>query len=143
MADEPQNYANHRRTDYLYITGSIFALIGLLIAVWGLKAMTLQSFGYFCLCVGIACGYYRLRTYSLIVQDRVIMLEMRVRLDRVLTGDIKSKIPQLTRRQLIGLRFASDAELPALVEKTLKENLAKADDIKKLVKDWQADNIRI
>ncbi|MCL4692819.1 MAG: hypothetical protein KJ060_09960, partial [Candidatus Hydrogenedentes bacterium] len=61
----------------------------------------------------------------------------------VLPEALASKIPALKLSQLVGLRFASDAELPGLVQKVLDGNITNADDIKKLVKDWQADHLRV
>lgn len=144
MADAPQNYANHRRNDYVYIAGAGLVLAGTLgAAVQFFRGLDLISFAHLAFCIGVCCGYARLRPYSLTVQDRVIMLETRLRLERVLPESLKGRIPDLTRRHLIGLRFASDAELPELVERVFKENLEKADDIKKLIKNWQADYQRI
>lgn len=145
MAGEPeQNLANHSRTDYLYVAGAGLIVVALLISLWGLiSAPSVGSIGYVLLCAGIVCGYWRIRTYALILQDRIIMMEMRVRLERLLGSGEREKIAKLTRPQLIGLRFASDGELPELVEKTLRENLVKAGDIKKLVKNWQADHQRV
>jgi hypothetical protein len=55
---------------------------------------------------------------------------------------LRSRIGELTDSQFVGLRFASDAELPALVQRTLDENLSLAD-IKKAVADWRPDYSRI
>jgi hypothetical protein len=77
------------------------------------------------------------------VQNRLIRLEMRLRLREVLPAPLAARIPELTVRQLIALRFAGDAELPALVERTLKGDFAKPRDIKRAVTDWQADYLRV
>jgi len=79
---------------------------------------------------------------ALKVQDRVIRLEMRLRLSEVLPADLKGRIPELTTRQLVGLRFASDAELPDLVRRVLAGSLANPTDIKKAVAHWQGDYLR-
>ena len=85
---------------------------------------------------------FKTRVYALKVQDRVIRLEERLRLAQVLPAAQQARIPELTVDQLIGLRFASDAELPDLVEKTLTGNW-KRKQIKEAVKDWRADNWRV
>lgn len=83
------------------------------------------------------------RMFALKAQDRLIRLEMRLRLANVLPPDMRGRIPEFTVEQLIGLRFASDAELPALSKKVLDENIAKRKPIKQMVKDWQADEVRV
>ena len=82
------------------------------------------------------------RMFALTVQDRVIRLEMQLRLQNLLPTDLRSRIPELTVSQLVALRFASDAELPELARKVLAENLAGRKAIKQLVRDWQPDNLR-
>jgi hypothetical protein len=84
----------------------------------------------------------KIRFYALSVQDRVIRLEERVRLSSVLQEPLRSRIGELSDSQLIGLRFASDAELPALFQRALTENLSRAD-IKKSVTNWRADSARV
>ena len=76
------------------------------------------------------------------VQDRVIRLEMRLRLRELLPADLKSRIEDLTRGQLVALRFASDAELPALVRDVLAGKLKTKKEIKRRVRDWQGDWLR-
>jgi hypothetical protein len=80
--------------------------------------------------------------FALKVQDRLIRLEMRLRMAGVLPPDLRMRIPEFTVEQLIALRFASDAELPMLSKKVLDENIAKRKPIKQMVKDWQADELR-
>ena len=79
------------------------------------------------------------RIQALAVQDRVIRLEMRLRLKEVLPADLKSRINDISARQLVALRFASDAELPELVRDILAGKLDKGKDIKLKIKNWQAD----
>jgi hypothetical protein len=83
------------------------------------------------------------RTNSLRVQDRIIRLEMQVRLRQVLPADLQARIGELSLSQLVSLRFASDAELPALTRRVLDEKLTDRKAIKMLVTDWQADSFRV
>jgi hypothetical protein len=76
------------------------------------------------------------------VQDRVIRLEMRLRLERLLAPELRSRIPEFTVAQLISLRFASDGELPALARQVLDENLTDRKAIKRRIKNWQPDFLR-
>jgi hypothetical protein len=78
----------------------------------------------------------------LTVQDRLIRLEMRMRLERVLGAGAKEKIAKLSCGQLVALRFASDAELPALVDRTMTGEFKAKKEIKQQIKDWQADWLR-
>jgi Family of unknown function (DUF6526) len=76
------------------------------------------------------------------VQDRVIRLEMRLRLRELLPPDLRGRINELTRDQLVALRFASDVELTELVRQVLGGELPKKSDIKMKIKNWQADSLR-
>ena len=82
------------------------------------------------------------RNQVVTVQDRVIRLEMRLRLREVLPTDLQSRINELSRGQLVALRFASDAELPALVREVLDGRLTTSKEIKTKIKHWQADWLR-
>ncbi len=82
------------------------------------------------------------RTMVLRVQDRIIRLEMRLRLREVLPAELQSRIRELTPAQLVALRFASDAELPGLVRDVLDGRLKTGKEIKLRVKDWQMDWLR-
>ena len=81
------------------------------------------------------------RTMALTVQDRVIRLEMRLRLHEALPADLRNRIHELTPRQLVALRFASDAEMPEWYGGT-RRKLVTSKAIKGRVKDWQGDYLR-
>jgi hypothetical protein len=139
-----QTYANHGRLDpwYHFFLAPISLIIFIASIVhlvrhphpWGLVHVVLA----FALVVLVV----KLRTYSLKVQDRVIRLEERLRLATLLPEPLRSRINELDIRQLISLRFASDAELSALVERTLNEKLAPKQ-IKQSIQNWRADNFRV
>ena len=82
------------------------------------------------------------RIQALAVQDRLIRLEMRMRLRQILPPDIVPAIERLTARQLVALRFASDGELPELVREVLAGSLRTSKEIKLRIKDWQGDFLR-
>jgi uncharacterized protein DUF6526 len=82
------------------------------------------------------------RMFSLTVQDRVIRLEMLLRLQNVLPPDLRARIAEFNLGQLVSMRFASDAELPELARKVLDEHLTDRKAIKKLVRNWQPDLLR-
>jgi hypothetical protein len=95
----------------------------------------------------LACGlillYFYARAFALRVQDRVIRLEMRLRLARLLPPDVLVESDRLDVGQLIALRFASDAERPALARRVLADHITDRKAIKQMVKDWQADELRV
>jgi len=85
---------------------------------------------------------FHIRSYALGVQDRVIRLEERLRLASVLQEPLRSRIGDLADTQLVGLRFACDAELPGLVKRCLDEKLSRKD-VKAAVANWRPDTKRI
>jgi uncharacterized protein DUF6526 len=93
--------------------------------------------------VGLLMLAFQSRVQPLTVQDRVIRLEMRLRLREILPPDLAARIYELTPRQLIAMRFASDAELPELTREVLAGNLPTTKAIKMRVKNWQADGLRV
>ena len=87
-------------------------------------------------------GALMARVQALTVQDRVIRLEMRLRLRGILPPDLQPNIDTLTHRQLVALRFASDAEMADLVRDVLAGKLATSKEIKTRIKSWQSDWLR-
>ena len=83
------------------------------------------------------------RLFALGVQDRVIRLEERMRYERLLPHDLSPRIGEFTINQLVSLRFASDAELPALARKVLDGKMNERRAIKQMVQNWRADYQRI
>jgi uncharacterized membrane protein YciS (DUF1049 family) len=79
------------------------------------------------------------RMFALAVQDRLIRLEERLRYERLLSADLQSRCGELTLNQIVALRFACDAELPALAKKVLDEKLTGRKAIKQLIKTWRPD----
>jgi hypothetical protein len=85
---------------------------------------------------------FKIRLYALKLQDRIIRLEERLRLAILLDKPMRARIGELSESQIVALRFASDAELPALAAKALSEKLSNAD-IKKTVGQWRPDYWRV
>jgi hypothetical protein len=140
----PQTYQNHARFYPLYHFIAIpllainffYALYRLVTALSGYTVVAfLTATGL--LAVGLAS-----RIMALSVQDRVIRLEERLRMREVLPADLQARIGEFTRKQLVALRFASDAELPALARKVLDDKLTDQKVIKQLVTNWRADDLR-
>jgi hypothetical protein len=101
-----------------------------------------ETFIAFLVSIALLLMFFSLRVQVLTVQDRVIRLEMRLRLRSALPADLQSHIGDLSHKQLIALRFAGDAELPALVREVLAGTLKTQKEIKARVREWQADYLR-
>ena len=82
------------------------------------------------------------RIFALTVQDRVIRLEMRLRMLQILPAEMRHRVPEFSVNQLVALRFASDAELPSLAKRVLDEKLNDRKVIKKMIREWQPDFLR-
>ncbi|MGA7907281.1 MAG: DUF6526 family protein [Candidatus Sulfotelmatobacter sp.] len=152
MAEKvPQTLANHTRFDPLYHFFVLpffgLVLLGTLIHFFahitkGHFREHFHAFALILLAVALVITVLKTRLNALKVQDRVIRLEERLRLASLLNEPLRSRIPELSEDQLIGLRFASDAELAGLVERTLNEKLSRSD-IKKSIKTWRPDYWRV
>jgi Family of unknown function (DUF6526) len=151
MAESAQSYAHHTRWDPMYHFFAV-PIIGLALLVTLVHFFAHITHGDFhdhfhafmliLLASALLVMALKERFYALKVQDRVIRLEERLRLTLLLAEPLRSRIPELTEDQLIALRFASDAEIPKLVERALKEKLSRAD-IKKAIQNWRPDYWRV
>jgi len=139
-----QNFENHTRVVPPY---HLFALpVFMINLVWRLvqlkDGINFASIMNVLLAAAFVVAVLYARLFSLTVQDRVIRLEMRLRLERLLPPDLRSRIPEFTVAQLISLRFAADEELPPLARQVLDEKLNERKSIKRRIKNWQADVLR-
>ena len=141
----PQNFANHRRMVPLYHVG-IFGILAINF-IWRVVALVRWpswTAGMDALLAAALLGiFFYARIFALTAQDRIIRLEMRLRLKEILPADLRGRIEELSPGQLIGLRFAGDAEMADLVREVLTNNLHDREEIKRRVKDWKADNLRV
>ena len=152
MAEKvPQTFANHTRFDPLFHFFALPVLVlGLLLTLihffahinHGEPRDHVHAFLLILLASALLITLFKARLYALRVQDRVIRLEERLRLAQLLPEPLRSRIPELKEGQLVGLRFASDAEIPKLVERALNEKLSR-DDIKKAIQNWRPDYWRV
>ena len=145
MAEKiPQNFSNHTRFDpaFHFFVLPVFAISLIITIVHLVMHPGLHSAWLVVFMLAATTAVAKMRLYALKVQDRVIRLEERQRLALLLGEPLRARIGEFTESQLIGLRFASDAELPALAAKTLAEKLSRAD-IKKAVGQWRPDYWRV
>lgn len=149
--NKTQTLANHTRLDPLFhfflvpvfSIGVVFSLIHFF-RHFGHSDFreNFHSFLLIVLAVALLGLVFKVRLYSLKVQDRVIRLEERLRLTQLLSEPLRSRIPELSEDQLCGLRFASDSEVPKLVERALNEKLSRKQ-IKQSIQNWRPDYWRV
>jgi hypothetical protein len=139
-----QTYANHTRWDpmvhffVLPVAGvnAVVAIVNLI------RSPSLLAGWIVILAIAAVVAVLKLRLYPLKAQDRIIRLEERLRLAQLLPGPLRSRIGDLTEAQLVGLRFASDGEVPALAEKALGSGMSQKE-IKQAIANWRADYFRV
>lgn len=140
----PQTFSNHGRVDPLFhfFILPVFAITLIAVIVHLVRRPGPWSAWCVVFMIAAVVAVFKIRLYALKVQDRVIRLEERLRLATVLDPSLRPRIGELTEAQLVGLRFASDAELPTLAARALSEKLS-CTEIKKAVKDWRPDYWRV
>ena len=141
---EPQNLKNHGRLDPPYHFVLFFVLVANLIVsiVYVVRHPCFYSAWFVVLSVAAFLALFRMRTYPLKVQDRVIRLEERMRLQALAPAEWHTQIYRLTEDQLIGLRFAADDEVVELAKQALEHNLNRKQ-IKQRIQSWRADYWRV
>jgi hypothetical protein len=93
--------------------------------------------------IALLIGVFLSRSMPLRAQDRIIRLEERARLERVLPSDLRGRVGELTESQLIAIRFAADDEVPELTRRTLNGELKSQGDIKRAIRNWRGDHLRV
>jgi len=139
-----QTYATHKRVDPFYHYAA-FALWLLLAVMAGRHLLHHNPGAHFQIVevVFLLIVLFKLRMYSLRAQDRIIRLEETLRMKALLpSATLLPEIHRLTPAQFVALRFASDGELAARVEETLRENLAPKE-IKLRIQAWRPDEFRV
>ena len=139
-----QNLKNHARIDpaYHFLLFAIYLLNLVYAGVHLYRQTNISSAWYLVLSLLAIVPIVKLRTYPLKVQDRVIRLEERLRLQALAPPDGHAQIYRLNESQLIALRFASDGEVVELAKQALEHNLDRKQ-IKERIKSWRADDWRI
>lgn len=144
-AQVPQNLKNHARL--LPLFHGVLALLVLANVVYALTALVRQRsmaalFGLV-VATSLVLMFYYLRAFPLAAQNRVIRLEMRLRLQALLPPELMARFGEIEPSQLTALRFAGDAEMPDLVRQVLEGKLEAGAEIKRQIKSWQADYLRV
>lgn len=139
----PQNLKNHARFDPFFHPTGVVLVANLIVAiVWMVRVPDFVHGWVLVLSITAIPLVLRVRQYPIRVQDRVIRLEERLRLQALGGPEFQSQINRLTEDQLIGLRFAGDGEVVALARQALEENLNRKQ-IKERIRDWRPDEWRV
>ena len=135
-----QSYANHAHRPTAWSLAWLCAVIGEFLLLWAVIRQPLTTINVALALLGasVVLGISILRQFALRLQDRIIRAEMTIRLARLGRGDAMAR---LSLRQLIALRFASDAEMPALIDRAATEQMT-PDQIKRAITSWQGDFLR-
>jgi hypothetical protein len=146
MSDSaPQNLKNHGRLDpQFHVVLPAILVVNLIVVISYMVQHPFSIFTGWLLILSIAVfiPVFKLRLYPLKVQDRVIRLEERLRLQALAPAEWHAQIYHLTEDQLIGLRFAADDEVVVLAKVALEQKLTRKQ-IKERIKNWRADNWRV
>jgi Family of unknown function (DUF6526) len=140
-----QNFSNHGRffpPFHFFVVPVLLINFFWSIYRWKVSGFSLDGFVSLVVALALLLGFLSARRMALSVQDRVIRLEERLRYERLLPADLKPRIGDFTVSQVVSLRFASDAELPALARKVLDEKVNERKSIKQLIKSWKPDFLR-
>jgi hypothetical protein len=140
----PQSFKNHARLDppYHLVTTAVLAVNLFIVCCFAYKNLNWFSEWLIVLSIAAFLPFAKIRSYPLKVQDRVIRLEERLRLQALAPTEWHAQIYRLTESQLIALRFASDDEVVELAKTALEQNL-ESKQIKERIKIWRADDWRV
>ena len=141
----PQTYANHHRYDpaYHFLLATILAVNLVWMLILAFRGLSFVTGWQVVMAFAFLIMFLKMRSYPLSAQDRLIRLEERLRMKALLPATLVTRATeQLKPSQYVALRFASDEELPGLVQQTLDEDL-KSEDIKKRITSWRADTFRV
>ena len=145
MAEPQQSLQNHARiipAYHYFIFGAL--TINLILSVMDLfSAPSFRTVSGLLTASALIVLTLYARVFALRAQDRVIRLEMRLRMKELLPADLQPRIKEFTPGQLVAMRFAGDAELPGLARQVLDGNVQDKKAIKGMIKDWQGDFLRV
>jgi hypothetical protein len=144
MEKKPQTLANHAKFDppFHFLVAPVLLINVIVVGYYLFRFPGLGGTWLLLVSVALLVLAGRTRSYATHLQDRIIRVEEHLRLAAIVPEPLRSRIGELTDAQLVGLRFASDAEVPALVQRALDEQLSRSD-IKKAIVDWRPDYSRV
>jgi hypothetical protein len=142
---EPQTFANHTRwhPPFHYFIVPVM----LINVIWSIVNCVIapgwNSAWAIVVAVALVMLMVFVRIYPIKAQDRIILLEEKLRYQRLLSAELVQRASALTPGQIIALRFAGDNELESLVSAVVAGRLTKPSEIKGAVKNWRADTFRV
>ena len=139
-----QNYSNHRQLVPLFHfgVGITFTAFFIWTAIRLRAGLTADTVMPFVLGLGLIFLFLSIRSMVLRVQDRLIRLEMQLRLQQLLPAELRARLNELRVDHLVALRFAGDDEIAPLVRDVLEGKLSGRNEIKKRIRNWQGDYLR-
>jgi len=145
MPVRPQDLQNHVRFVPLYhLVLSLLLLLNLVLRVRALlPGFTEPRLADLCVALALLLLFFYARQFPVTAQDRVIRLEMRLRMERLLPADLAGRFDEFETQQLVALRFAGDGELAGLARRVLAGELKSNTQIKQQIRDWRADWLRV
>ena len=136
-----QSFQNHAHRPTHTAVAGLFAMVALVLQVMAMRGRDTGGWAVIFAILAVFTLVMISRIYTVRLQDRIIMLEMKVRAAEVLSAGSDAQLAKLTKPQIVALRFASDEELGALLERAVRENMT-SKEIKAAVKNWRADHYR-
>ena len=145
MAEQTQTYANHGRyiPAYHFFAVPVLMVNVVVMAIEFVRNPRFLTGWAVVVALALALGMLYLRFMPLRAQDRVIRLEERARLERIVPSDLRGRVGELTPSQLIAIRFAPDDEVADLTRRALNGELKTSKDIKLAIRNWRADHLRV
>ena len=145
MAEIPQTFENHTRwhPPFHFFLIPVFGLNVIFALVQLIRFLDLDHAVWFVLSIAFVVLTFLVRINALRAQDRVIRLEEQLRYQSVLPQPLAQRAMAMSPRQIIALRFASDEELAELAQQVLDGKLTESKQIKRAVKRWRPDTLRV
>lgn len=145
MANQTQTFSTHRRfiPAFHFFALPVLLINMFVVAMQFWKDPRLTNAWAVLVAIALAIGISVSRFMPLRAQDRIIRLEERTRLERLLPADMRGRIGELTERQLVAIRFAPDNEVPDITRRALSGELKSPGEIKRAIKDWRGDYFRV
>ncbi len=145
MPDVPQTYENHTRwhAPFHFFVAPVLGTNFIIAGVQLFRAPGLDTGWWVVVSAALVVLAGLTRMNPLRAQDRIIRLEESLRYYQLLPEELAARAATLTTAQTVALRFAPDEELEGLVREVVEGRLTKPDDIKRAVKNWRADTLRV